>query len=235
MSDYERMWEQVYGDLQEVGPAHRHLRRIVRRVLAPLEYASALDVGCGAGHNLPLLARGRRLERLVGADVAEAALERARERAAPGGGSVEFVRLDVERQALAERFDLVFSSLVLEHLPDDEAALANLRAMARRDVVVATIAGDFERYRAWDEAVGHVRNYRRGELEAKLEAAGFGVQRAVYWGFPLYSPLVRRLQNRTSPQPSYRAPARALAGVLYWAYFLNSWRRGDLLVVHATT
>src|SRR5205823_14554809 len=196
VSDYDVMWREVYGEMQDRGPVHRHMRRLLRRLLSGLDYRSALDVGCGAGHNLPLLAEGRRLDRLVGVDLADEPLRRARERT---GG--EFRRLAVETAALYERFELVFTSLLLEHLPDDVGALRNLRAMAARHLVATTIAGDFERYRAFDAQVGHVRNYRRGELEGKLEDAGFRVRRAIYWGFPFYSPLVRRLQNRTRPVP----------------------------------
>jgi hypothetical protein len=106
--------------------------------------------------------------------------------------------------------------------------------MAARHLVVTTMAGDYERHRPWEEQVGHVRNYRRGELEDRLRDAGFRVLRATYWGFPLYSPLVRRLQNHMRVSSSTGAATRALAAVLYRLYFLNSSRRGDLLIVHAT-
>ena len=36
--------------------------------------------------------------------------------------------------------------------------------MTGKYLCVATIAGNYERYKAWDERVGHVRNYRVGEL-----------------------------------------------------------------------
>lgn len=225
----ERLWADVYGELQDVGPAHRHLRRVLRRLLQELDYDSAVDVGCGAGHNFALLRGDRALRRLVGVDVAESALVRAR-RADP---QAELLRLDVQQRPLDGSFDLVFSSLLLEHLSDDESALRHLCKMSIDHVVVATVAGDFERYRKLDEQFGHVRNYRRGELEAKLSAAGARVQRSIYWGYPFYSPLVRTLQNRSRVSSTFGPAARAAAGFLYYLYFLNSSRRGDLLIVHA--
>src|SRR5581483_4936825 len=48
--DYDRIWDEVYGDIQDLGPTHRHMTRIIRRLLAPLEYRSVLDVGVGFGH-----------------------------------------------------------------------------------------------------------------------------------------------------------------------------------------
>ncbi len=128
----------------------------------------------------------------------------------------------------------MFSSLVLEHLVEDFAALGHMMAMSRRHLVLATIAGDFERYRPWEEQVGHVRNYRPGELEAKLVGLGAAIRRTERWGYPFYSPLSRMLQNHWRARPSFGPGARALAGVLYQLYRLNSGRRGDVLVVHAT-
>jgi SAM-dependent methyltransferase len=225
---YDEVWRDVYGDMQELGPVHRHLRRLLGAVLADLRYADALEVGCGAGHNLALLAGDRPASAIAGADVSPEALRRAR-----GRHDGELLELDVERAALPRTWDLVFSSLVLEHLADDESALNHMRAMTRRHVVVATIAGDRERYLPYEDQVGHVRNYRRGELEAKLERAGLAVRRAIYWGFPFYSPLTRRAQRRWRPEPSFGPGARIAAHALHALYRLNSSRRGDLLIVHA--
>jgi SAM-dependent methyltransferase len=227
---YDQMWNEVYGDLQRFGPAQRHMRRLLRGMLGSLEYETVLDVGCGAGDSLSLLTEGRDLRRLCGVDVSVEALRRIRARF-PG----DFRELDIESERLDEGFDLVFSSLVLEHLPNDLEALHNMRSMTRRHLLVTTIAGSFERYRSWDERMGHVRNYQVGELEEKVTAAGFTVESAVYWGFPFYSPLVRLLQNRMSAEPSYGAVARGIAQLTYWLYFLNSRRRGDLLLLLAKT
>jgi len=225
---YDDIWTQAYGDMQDVGPVHRHMRRLLDGVLGELDYDSVLDVGCGAGHNLPVIAAGRRLKRVTGLDVSPEALRRAEARSA-----AEFVRADIQREHPDRTWDLVFSSLVLEHLADDEAALAHMRAMTARHLVVVTIAGDFERYRPWEEQMGHVRNYRRGELEAKLTSAGFDVQRTIYWGFPFYTPIARTLQNRMTVEPSFSASTRLLARIMHTVFRLNSSRRGDLLIAVA--
>jgi SAM-dependent methyltransferase len=226
---YDEIWEHVYGDMQESGPVHRHMKRLLRGILQTIDYRSVIDVGCGQGHNLPLLLEGRSMDRVTGIDISKPALERAGQRA-----DADFHQLDVQQAALEGKWDLVFSALVLEHLPDDEAALRNMRRMAGRHVLITTIAGDFERYRAWDERMGHVRNYRVGELEQKLGRAGFKVERAVYWGFPFYSPIIRTLQNRTGTGTGkFGLAARLAAHALFWLYSLNSARRGDLLIIHA--
>lgn len=227
--DYDDIWQNVYGEMQDRGPVHRHMRRILRRTLARLDYRSVVEIGCGAGHNLPLICAGRKLERVTGVDVSKEALRLA-SRAHQG----EFELLDIEQAPLPGEWDLVFCSLVLEHLPDDVAALRNMATMSRKHVVLTTIAGDFERYRAWDEQMGHVRNYAVGELERKMNDVGLTVHDAVYWGFPLYTPLARTLQNGMTSEPSYSAATRILAQVMFLAYFLNSHKRGDLLIVTAS-
>ena len=81
--------------------------------------------------------------------------------------------------------------------------------------------------------MGHVRNYQHGELERKLDSAGFEVLQVVYWGFPFYSPLSRILQNRMTATSRLPRSARAVARILYAVYFLNSRSRGDLVVALA--
>src|SRR5947209_1556170 len=102
VTDYDRMWDEVYGDLQDLGPTHRHLERIVRRMLAGLEYRSVLDVGVGFGHNLAALTEGRELARIAGIDISQRAIHHVQ-----AGWRGGFHRLDIATEWLPERFDLV--------------------------------------------------------------------------------------------------------------------------------
>lgn len=226
--DYDRIWDEVYGDLQDFGPTHRHMIKIMRQELAPLDYQSVLDVGVGFGHNLPVLTEGRSMSYLGGIDLSERAIQHVGAR-----WLGDFVQMDVTTDRLGRSCDLVCCALVLEHLVDDEAALRNLRAMTGKYLLVTTIGGRLERYRPWETQMGHVRNYEDGELEAKLSQAGFEVLKMVRWGFPFYSPLSRILQNRMRATSELSPTSRWLARILYAVYFLNSSRRGDLLVALA--
>lgn len=226
--DYDRVWDEVYGDLQDVGPTHRHMIRLMGSLLEDCQYRSVLEVGVGFGHNLPLLTNGRTLECVAGADVSERAVEHVRSRF-----DGDFYTLDVTTGRLPDRYELVCSALLLEHLKDDEGALANLRAMSSGYLLVTTMGGDFERYVPWERQVGHVRNYRRGELERKLRAAGFEPLQTIYWGWPFFSPIARRLQNRMTLTNELSAVSKLIARLLYRVYFLNSSRRGDLVLALA--
>ena len=229
--DYDEIWTSVYGDIQRLGPVHRHMRRLLKGLLDSIEFQSVLEVGCGPGTNMELLCRNRQLERFTGADFSQWALTQARKRFSDLG---EFVELDIEKGHLDDTWDLVFCSLVMEHVPDDLQVLRNMRAMTKRHLLISTIAGDFERYRPWDEKMGHVRNYQRGELEGKLEQAGFKVTKSIYWGFPFYTPLVRTMQNHMAPDTAnFGLSTKILAQALYWLFWMNSSNKGDLLIVLA--
>jgi len=146
-----------------------------------------LDVGCGTGrHSAEAALRGARV---VALDLDAAALAEVVPRgrlAADWTGTVGApdpapLRGDVTAMPFADgAFSRVIASEVLEHVPDDAAALAEIaRVTAPGGLVAVTVP------RYWPERVcwwlsdayhevegGHVRIYRRPELLARLRAAG---------------------------------------------------------------
>lgn len=227
--DYDRLWRTTWGDMQHVGPVHRHIQADLYDLVRRLEVRSILDVGCGSGEILAGLARRGAYE-LRGTDLSEAALALARSRV-PGA---RFARLDVERESLPERADLVLSVQVLEHLRDDTAAVRHLAEMSARYVFVSTMAG---RMRPSERHIGHVRNYDREELRQKLTAAGLEVRWIRGWGFPFYSPIYRTLVELLPggpPSGSVGGFGRIAAALLYQLYRLNWPGRGDVISALAT-
>ena len=221
---YDDLWRTVWGDMQRFGPVHRHTLNHLVATVGALDVHSVLDVGCGSGENLAALdARGR--YQLTGADVSAEALSLAR-RAVP---SARLFALDIERETLPERFDLVMSIQVVEHLLDDIAALTNMAKMARSYVFISTVQG---RMRRSEIAIGHVRHYSEIELRRKLECAGLQVLKTEGWGFPFYSPLYLSLANWLpgGPLAGPLGPAgKVAAQLLFHLYRLNWPGRGDVL------
>lgn len=88
---------------------------------APARLAAALDFGCGPGRLTRALAE--HFERVVGIDLSERMVERARHL----NRSVENVRFHAGADALSvlddRAFDLVYSNLVLQHVSDSAAVL----------------------------------------------------------------------------------------------------------------
>ncbi|HEY8218145.1 MAG TPA: class I SAM-dependent methyltransferase [Acidimicrobiia bacterium] len=90
-------------------------RFLERSVTSPPELA--LDLGCGPGHSTRLVARTTRARRTIGIDASLAFLELAVVDPPPPG--VEFVAYDVTAAPLpGAPADLVYSRLLLAHLPD---------------------------------------------------------------------------------------------------------------------
>jgi ubiquinone/menaquinone biosynthesis C-methylase UbiE len=95
--------------------------------LRPPEGAVFLDAGCGKGdHTIDIAKRGYQC---VGIDISDYILDKARENAARSGfaSKVSFARETLETLSFADgTFDAVHCRGVLMHVPDWEAALANL-------------------------------------------------------------------------------------------------------------
>lgn len=149
-----------------------------------------LDLGCGQGrHTFEALRRGAEVAAvdLNASDLAEvghmvSALAEAgdiKPPAAPVTWRADARRLPFEDGA----FDRVVASEILEHIPDDGAAIAELVRVTRAGGLVAVSVP-----RAWPERVcwtlsreyhdiegGHVRIYRSRALKAALEGAGLRV------------------------------------------------------------
>jgi SAM-dependent methyltransferase len=149
-----------------------------------------LDVGCGTGALTRDLAT---LGRVVGVDVAPAAIAFARRRA-PGAlcaGSVE--RLPF-RTAV---FDAVAAVDVVEHV-DDAPALAELaRVLAPGGVALIHVPAFPLLWGEHDVANRHRRRYRRARLVAAVAGAGLAIERLSYVNCLLFPvALAARLAKR---------------------------------------
>jgi SAM-dependent methyltransferase len=166
---------------------------------------------------------------LTGIDVSAEALALAAKRVP----NARLVELDVQRQALPERFDLVTSIQVIEHLADDVAALTHMREMATHWVLVTSMCGTM---RPSEEHIGHLRNYSFDELREKAAVAGLEVVDLFGWGFPFYSPVYRSLIELVPggpPTGPMGGGSQLVARALHALYKLNVPRRGDVVTMLA--
>jgi SAM-dependent methyltransferase len=135
---------------------------------------SMLDVGCGSGAVAAAVARARPSMRVTAGDVLAAGVEAGR-RSIP---EVSFVQFDIRSLPYNEEFDVVTAFDVIEHVDDDASVLAQMRAAARPGGgLVITVPQHQWLWSSSDDFSRHRRRYARRELRAKLEAAGFTVQR----------------------------------------------------------
>ena len=150
-----------------------------------------LDLGCGFGrHAFEVARRGGRVVALdAGADEVRSVVGILAAMVAAGelpdeGGHAGAVQGDAWHLPFAEgTFDRVICAEVLEHLPDDVAALAEIARVLRPGgtlaVTVPRFAPELVNWALSDEyhlvPGGHVRIYRRRILEARLAASGLAV------------------------------------------------------------
>ena len=189
---YESVWHGLPGDPEPWAWASR-------RALLLAEVRSGervLDLGCGAGRFVAVLREAG--ADAVGVELAEAALERARQnvsgadlRLLDPGGSLPLGHGEV---------DLVWCSEVLEHVPDTATLLTEVRRVLKRGGRLLLTVPDHGRLRRTLIALGryeahydplgqHVRFYTRRSLERTLRATGFNDVRIEPLGGP---PLLRR-------------------------------------------
>ena len=109
-----------------------------------------------------------------------------------GRSNVTVVEGNVNDEAVLARLseldvDSAVSFNVFEHIEDDRAAFASVAQILPRGSSFAVFVPAFPSiFGQMDRGVGHVRRYRRPELTAKLEHAGFTVVRARYVNLPGY-------------------------------------------------
>lgn len=226
---YDKIWSGGWDDMRRYGPMARHTRRLMRAMTRDLAPRSILDVGCGEGSLLAALAQAHPAAALAGVEISENAAALAK-RGLPGA---DISVLDVAAARLPRTYDLVVCADVIEHIADDRAALANIAAMCAPGgaVVVATLQGRMRRFEA---DIGHMRNYAKGELAAKITAANLKIDKTVEWGFPFYSPLYRNLLEAIGNKGTMGAfgpGKKLLSHIIYTAFLLNSAGRGDYIFV----
>jgi len=161
-----------------------------------------LDMGCGGGrHAFEAMRRGAIVVALD-ADAAE-----LKDVQATTGGMLDAGELPhgalggvANGNALSlpfpdAAFDRIIASEVLEHIPPDEDALAELvRVLRPGGRIAVTVPTRWPERVCWaldhhyhDTPGGHVRIYRQPQLEAKLERAGL-VLRGSHHAHSLHSP-----------------------------------------------
>ncbi|MCB5175185.1 class I SAM-dependent methyltransferase [Microvirga lenta] len=134
---------------------------------------SFLEIGCGSGNVINAMAREREWDRIVGTEIHPSGLAHARPRLP---ASVELLQVDARRLPFSDTFDLIGAFDVLEHIADDQLVLSEIhRALALGGTFIATVPQHPSLWSVADEVAYHERRYERGELQAKLKAAGFRV------------------------------------------------------------
>ena len=143
--------------------------------------STLLEAGCGNGANLKLLARFGAVSAF---EPDETDLGRAKRRDI---GIVRSGRLPDGVPFDGERFDVVLSLDVIEHVQDDVAALAALCArLGTGGRLVVTVPAFPFLWGEHDVRNGHHRRYTRMTLRRVLEDSGFRIDRLTHFNTLLF-------------------------------------------------
>lgn len=142
-----------------------------------------LDIGCGSGTiSLYLASKGYEVK---GIDISKKAIEACKESANNIGlKNVKFEISEFPKSLPQEKFNLIFFSEVIEHLPNDDLALRKIHKLLKPGGILflSTPSKNAPLYKLglakkFDKEVGHLRRYTLEELKIKLKRNGFKIKK----------------------------------------------------------
>jgi SAM-dependent methyltransferase len=170
--------------------------------------AKILEIGCGTGHNLPMLGQFGEVDAI---EIDPAARDIASQRL---GKPVGVAPLPILPDVPKGHYDLIAVLDVVEHIEDDVAALIAMRErLAPGGKILITVPAHPWMWSAHDVVNHHHRRYTKATLKAAISAAGLRPRKLGYFNsllFPLAAGarVVGRLTGREDSDDS--PPPRAI-------------------------
>ncbi len=94
-------------------------------------------------------------------------------------------QLDITKKPLKKHenfFSSVYAINVLEHIDDDMKALSHIKKILKKEgKVLLLVPAKKSAYTRLDKELGHYRRYEKAELVAKLEKAGFTIEKIYFF------------------------------------------------------
>ncbi|HEY8433748.1 MAG TPA: methyltransferase domain-containing protein [Sphingomicrobium sp.] len=184
------MERSVYREMAELDQRHWWYRArrevladLIRRDAMPAANAHILEIGCGTGHNLEMLAQFGKVDALELDDEARAVAE---ERL---GRKVMSTPLPELAGVRDHHYDLIGAFDVIEHIDDDDAAVAAIAAKLKPGgKFVMTVPAHAWMWSAHDVVNHHKRRYSKAGLRGLIERSPLKLDRLGYFNsllFPL--------------------------------------------------
>lgn len=217
-------FEEKYHNIEDYYWWHASRRDMIYRLAETLDKgAKILEIGCSGGALLQLL-KNKGFEDLCGVDISQNAVAICKEKFLEDVHVMDAARLEFQD----ERFDAVITSDILEHISDDDHALAEwnrvLKPGGKLIVFVPAFAFLWSQH---DVVNNHYKRYSKRELINLLESANFKIVRSSYWNFIMFFPsfLIRMAQRlfagkKSMPCDQFYAVSpvtnKALINLLRW-------------------
>lgn len=215
------MQQHTYAIMDEVEGSHwwfvgrraileSFLQGIIRNLKITTHDPRILDVGCGTGANLAMLAQFGTAE---GVDVSDEALEFCRRKGLNAQKGL------AEKLPFAdESFDLTTALDVVEHLDDDVAGLNEMRRVTKVGGYSLIFVPAFMwLWGVQDEISNHRIRYTKQQIVERLKKAGYTVERATYANWTFFGPILAGRTfmkwTRIRPESENNVNISALNGV----------------------
>lgn len=165
----------------------------LREVLPTEHCDTILDVGCGAGAITIALKDVLKPSRIVGLDLSNAMINKARE--LDTDHKVEWLEKSIYDMDTNTIFDLVVCADVVEHMEDDVKFMQQLALLGKKIVIRVPLEDSiFNRillatkiYDPWKDTqvrYGHIHHYSVNQLEEVFTKAGLKIERSVFKPMP---------------------------------------------------
>jgi SAM-dependent methyltransferase len=178
----------VYRQMAELDQSHwwyrarrEILAALIRREVQPPRGAAILEIGCGTGHNLPMLAQFGHVDALELDEEARALAEHRLGRAVMSAPLPELAGVPTGHYDLAGAFD------VIEHIDDDRSAIAAIAATLKPGgKFVMTVPAHQWMWSAHDTVNHHKRRYSRRSLRELVESSPLKLEKLGYFNSLLF-------------------------------------------------
>ncbi|MEP7039061.1 MAG: class I SAM-dependent methyltransferase [Acidobacteriota bacterium] len=172
------------------------LETIVQSPKSEVQSLKILDVGCGTGANLEMLANFGEAE---GVDVSDDALKFCQAK-----GLKAHKGLAEKLPFADESFDVATALDVVEHLDDDIAGLKEMhRILKTGGKTLIFVPAFMWLWGVQDDISNHRIRYTKKQIVERLQKAGFEIERATYANWTFFAPILggRTLMKITGIKP----------------------------------
>ena len=193
---YEDWYDRISDSPTKSGNAkwEYYLLRCILKYIDKNNVKSLLDVGCGQGNKTAYISKLLGFIKAVGLDSSKSGIALA-EKLHSNYKNIKFINQDLNdfSSSNEDKYDIVSALEVLEHIQDWQTLLDNMINVSDRYILLTFPTG---RMRDYERKIGHLRNFKRGEVENFLDLRGFKIVKTFYSGFPFYTPLARDYIDR---------------------------------------
>lgn len=232
---YESYWNKNMIQYLEKSGGARWFDHLLHHMFKEIHHdsvKSVADIGCGVGNKTATMARHFKDAKVTGYDFSEEGIAAAKKYHKVK--NVSFATQDITESSYKKKFDLITAFDVLEHIDDWQGLTKSLIDVNSKYMLLSSPVG---KMRPYEVHIGHVRNFKKREIEDFMESQGYKTVKTFYAGFPFHSPLLRDLTNvfykdyAELPQAQMSFLSKKIHDIWYILFRYFSFKnKGDIFV-----